>query len=111
MGLRQRLVTFIRRPVVFPVLAIVDCSLGGEEAVLFQLVQYRIERAGAEMIAVPPQFLDHVQAEYAFFGSVVQNVDADEAQKQVSEYFLVICRLHKPVYYCGRERLSTSFRV
>lgn len=50
---------------------------------LFHGVQHRVEGAGAELVPVPPQFLDHPLAVQVALGRVMQDVQPDEASQKV----------------------------
>ena len=53
--------------------------LGSEISGLFQPVENGVNRSGADVIAVPPQFQDHFVAVNRVFGSVMKNVHPDES--------------------------------
>jgi len=46
-------------------------------------MQNRVERAGAEVISVPPQLLDHAKTEDLAFGRMAKDVQSDEASIQI----------------------------
>jgi len=56
---------------------------GAKIAPAFQAVEHRVQRARAQPVAVPAQFLHHPEANQGFFGGVVKNVEADEARQEV----------------------------
>jgi len=57
---------------------------GDEITLLFQSVQDRIQRAGAQFVSMPAQFFDHRQAVKRFFSRVVQDMQPDQASIQFS---------------------------
>ena len=59
---------------------------GGQIALVFHGVQHRVERAGAEAVAVIGQFVDHPLAIDFVFRRVVQNMQPDKAGKEIVEF-------------------------
>jgi hypothetical protein len=53
----------------------------------FQAMEERIERAGAQAIPVMGQFLDDAQTEDRLLGSMMEDMEADEAADDVTIYF------------------------
>jgi hypothetical protein len=57
---------------------------GSQIAFSFQAVQQRLERAGADAVAVAGQFFNHTEAEDGLLGRVVQDVQTDQAGVEVA---------------------------
>ena len=59
---------------------------GPQQSLPFHAVQNRVERAGAQPIAVPAQLVDHLLAEDWTFSGVMEKMEPDEPGVEVSIY-------------------------
>ena len=59
-------------------------------SLFFQTVQKRIKRPETDLIAVPRQFLSHLESKDRPFHGVMKNVEADQARVEVTVLKAVI---------------------
>src|SRR4051812_48952451 len=89
--LRQRGPARIRDRVVLAHLAADHPLLPAEIAVRLHAMQDGVDRSWADLIVMPAQLLDHRQAVDGLLRGVMQDVDLDEAEKEIPEH-CVTCR-------------------
>src|SRR5205823_514889 len=76
----------VRDRVVLADLAVDDTIFTRKVPGGLQAVEDWVERARAEFIPMPPQLLDHRQPVDRLLVCVMQNVDLDEAQEELTEH-------------------------
>jgi hypothetical protein len=55
-----------------------------EIAFLFKSVQDRVKRAGAELVTVPSQFLDHGEAIHRFLDRMMEHMEPNQAGVKIA---------------------------
>src|SRR5688572_12854109 len=87
-----------------------DSGFGSEPPVAFQALQEWIERAGADVVAVPAQLGEDPLPDDRMLGGVMENVDLPEAQQDLTGEQFRVMRGHRrhllACYYDGRKRQS-----
>jgi hypothetical protein len=87
---RKRFPAFRGDFIIFPNFAVNELFVALQEAIRLQRVQDRVQCAGAELIAMPPQFLDDPKPVDWFFGSMMQEVNFDETEKKMPQHIAVM---------------------
>ena len=82
----ERLAAGRRRAVHAPVPPAVQRRAGAQVALPLHAVQDRIQRAGAQPIAVPAQLVDHRLAEDRALRGVMENVEPDQSGVEIAIY-------------------------
>ncbi len=77
---------------------------GFEKAGAFQSMEERVERAGADAVAVVGELFHHGQAEDGFMARVQQHVDANEAGIE-----LALRMVHRNQYSAAAEFAAGEF--
>ena len=80
-------------PVVLPLLAARRSWCGPSDSRPFELVEHRVERARADVVAVPGELLHHLDAEDRLLDGVVQHVQPHEApEEHLGQQLVHSCR-------------------
>lgn len=90
---RQGLPAGQRGPVKFPIPSAFAVRFGYKQSPLFEGMEQRIHRAGAEFVAVAPKFLNHPQTKNVAVAGMVENVEADQSAIEILVTRVVVLHL------------------
>ena len=90
LGLDQQFSSFARDPIIFSSLSRDHHIFAGKVPTAVKVMEDRVERSGAEFVAVVLQFFDHAHPANGLFLSVVQDMQPYESSEEVFEQLGVV---------------------
>jgi hypothetical protein len=111
LGLLKDAFPLVSCPVVLPPLPVDDPCVAFQVAISLKAVQGWVQCAGANIVAMPGQFLGYLDTEDGLSGGMVENVYLDEAEEEVSLQHTIRWRYCSPIsFYFATLRRSIAPR-